>query len=335
VWIVPLLGATEIVLLVAVVYLTIVQFTRTRASSYIERFNSIDAFESRVAVDRWLQEHLTTRARLEALEADPSLRTHVRRFANLFQELGAAYQFGVADRRTVRVLFDALVIAYWERLSFWIYDYRAQTDPSLYARFEYLYRDLKSRRRGTGERPEYVLAYGSLMDPASLGAALGRPVSEQELIPVGVEGWTRRWSATESVRIDGHPGPTTAVFLDLAPAEGTRTSGAIVKVTTNELRRITVRERNYAPRDLRPDVRLIGDRHVAPEAAVWCFVGEEQHRVGPHAVLLESYVELVANAARRIDPALEGDIRRSAIATGHQVESGNYTFVDLAQAALV
>ena len=89
-WIEHLLGLTEIALLLAAVVLTITQFTRSRASSYIERFNASDAIESRVVVDLWLKEHQSTKARLLALEQDPALRTHVRRFANLFQELGAA-----------------------------------------------------------------------------------------------------------------------------------------------------------------------------------------------------------------------------------------------------
>jgi len=77
-WLEPLLGFTEVGLLLAAVYLTIAQFTRSRASSYIERINSSDMLDCRAAVDAWLHRHSTNRSRLEALEADPVLRTQVR-----------------------------------------------------------------------------------------------------------------------------------------------------------------------------------------------------------------------------------------------------------------
>jgi hypothetical protein len=290
-WIDPILGLAEVALLLVAVYLTIAQFTRSRASSYIERFNSSDAMESRVAVDRWLKEHGTTKARLEALDEDPALRTHLRRFANLFQELGAAYQFGVAHRKTVRVLFDALVVMYWEQLRFWVHDYRAQADPTLYARFEYLYREIKARQPRARNKTDYVVAYGSLMDPVSLGAGLGRAASDGELIPISLHGWARRWSIGELVRLGSDSKPMVAAFLD-----------------------------------------------VEPRAAVWCFVGKDEHRVDRtdgDAVILQSYLDRVAAAARRIDPSVEADVRTSAAHAGLEFAEGPYEFVDADQAALV
>lgn len=338
IWIAPVLGLAEILLLGAVVYLTIIQFTRSRASSYIERFNSGDALESRAAVDGWLQEHSTSKARLEALARDPVLNTHLRRFANLFQELGAAYQFRVAHRKTVRTLFDALVIMYWEALQFWVRDYRARADPSLYARFEYLYTEFKARARGGGERAEYVFAYGSLMDPASLTAGLGRDVAIGELIPVTLLGWARRWSIGEAVRLGTSVDPTAAAFLDIERDPGSSVTGIMIRVTPRELERLTVREKNYAVRDLRDAVRLAGNREPAPGAKVWCFIGRPRHRVAATthaAVVLESYLQRVIDAARRIDPAIEAELHASVAASGFELATGSYVFVDERQAALV
>jgi hypothetical protein len=320
------------------VYLTIAQFTRSRASSYIERFNSNDALESRVAVDSWLREYATATARLEALHRDPKLLTHLRRFANLFQELGAAYQFGVAHRKTVRLLFDALVVMYWEELQFWVQDYRAHADPTLYARFEYLYTEVKSREQKTRDRAEYLITYGSLMDPKSLGAGLGREVSIAELIPVTVVGWKRRWSIGEEVRLVESTSSTVAAFLDIEQEAGSTTRAAMVKVTRREMRRLSVREKNYEVRDLRADVRLTGDRAVEPGAVVWCFVGRDRHRVDAETagvVVLEAYLERVVDAATRIDPEMEAGLRAAASSSGFRLAAGSYEFVDQAQAALV
>lgn len=337
-WAQPLLGLAEVALLLVAVYLTIHQFTRTRASSYIERFNSKDALESRVAVDHWLEKHDTSRARLEALEQDPALRNHLRRFANLFQELGAAYQFRTAHRKTVRILFDALVVMYWERLCFWIYDYRARADPSLYSRFEYLYREVKSRHQKAAVLPEFVIAYGSLMDPDSLSAALGREVSSHELIPITLHGWVRRWSVAEEVNHDSRRILTTAVFLDLAEEPGAQAGAVLVRVTPEELEQVSAREKNYNRRDLRESVALVGGQSLQAAASAWAFVGSEQHRIGPEtpdAVILQEYLERVIRAARRIDPAIETEIRRSVEKSGLRLAIGPYEFVDPVQASLV
>ena len=338
VWLGPVLGLVEIGLLFAAVYLTIAQFTRSRASSYIERFNSAEALDSRVAVDRWLQEHQTSKARLEALEADPRLRTHLRQFANLFQELGAAYQFRVAHRKTVRVLFDALVVMYWEALLFWIEDYRAQADPTLYARFEYLYEELREREKVDARRVDYVVAYGSLMDPTSAEAGIGRRVTNAELIPASVVGWGRRWSAEEQVVLQESGERVSAAFLDLVPTEDTDSTVVLLRVTPKELERLAYREKSYDLKDLRDDVLLTGDRHLGPAAAAWCFVSRApggsrgKEASGP---ILGDYLERVERAAAQIDPALAEEIRDGAVATGLDVAPGAYTFVDARQASLV
>lgn len=325
-------------LLLAAVYLTISQFTRSRASSYIERFNSSDAIESRIAVDKWLGDHSTSKARLEALANDPGLRTHLRRFANLFQELGAAYEFGVAHRKTVRVLFDALVVMYWESLRFWVEDYRAQADASLYARFESLYNEIKARERKSRASAEYVVAYGSLMDPESLGAALGRSVAGSELIPIDVLGWARRWSIGERVRVGDGEESVVAAFLDVAPDPDASMSAAMVRVSPGEMKRLIRREKNYRPHDLGSNVRLTGDRSMDSGAVAWCFVGHPPHRVGPSdegVVVLEGYVERVRAAARRLDPGMEAAVVESIPASGFDRVAGPYEFVDEEQASLV
>jgi len=337
-WIEPVFGLTEIVLLLAAVYLTISQFTRSRASSYIERFNSSDAIESRIAVDKWLGDHSTSRERLEALANDPSLRTHLRRFANLFQELGAAYEFGVAHRKTVRVLFDALVVMYWESLRFWVEDYRAQADPTLYSRFESLYNEIKARERKSRDSAEYIVAYGSLMDPESLGAALGRSVVASELIPINLLGWERRWSIGEQVRVGEGEESVVAAFLDVAPDREASMSAAMVRVSPHEMKRLIRREKNYRQQDLGPSVRLTGGRSMDPGAAAWCFVGHPQHRVGPSddgVVMLEGYIERVRAAARRLDPEMEAALVESIQVSGFARVAGPYEFVDREQASLV
>lgn len=329
------LGLLEIVTLVLAVWVTIWQFTRTRASSYIERFNSKDMLECRTEVDKWLREHATNSARLEALEKDGDLSVQLKQFANLFQELGAAYEFRVADRRTVEVLFDTLVIMYWERLRFWVYHYRASQDPSLYARFEGLYRDVQSRR-GVRQGFGCLVAYGSLMEPESAGSGLGRFVHPEEFTPVTLSGYRRTWSIGERVRFeDGREG--TAIFLDITPEPAADMLALMLPVTKREMKKLLRREKNYRRIDVTGHVRLSNGRELAGRITAFTFVGEERHRVvpGDHAVILGAYVDKVAEAARAIDDDLAENIRESADEAGFRQVSGDYSFVDPSQASLV
>lgn len=337
-WVEPAFGLLEIVGILAAVYLTISQFTRTRASSYIERFNGNDVLANRTAVDQWLGEFATSRDRLAELERNPELRTHLRQFANLFQELGAAYQFGVAHRKTVRVLFDALVVMYWERLRFWVEDYRAHADPTLYARFEYLYKEIKKHETAGTVEQEFALAYGSLMSPVSLGAGLGREVTHDELIPVTLVGYERSWDVGETVVLGDSTEKRMAAFLNVRMNPEESAEAVMVRVTSSELRRLRAREKNYRCEDVRSAVRLTGDRNVDGRGHVWCFIGKREHHVetgDPDVVILSEYLTKVTDAAASLSSTLGADIALSAEAARFPMVDGPYRFTDAEQADLV
>lgn len=337
-WLQITLGLVEIGLLVAAVLVTIDQFRKSRASSYIERFNGKDILESRIAVDDWLQKYATSTERLEALAADRQLLTQLRQFANLFQELGAAYEFGVADRHTVRLLFDSLVVMYWEKLRFFVYEYRAQTDPGLYSRFEHLYDEVRSRMKDADTRVQYVVAYGSLMDLDSMAAGLKRSVADDELIPIMLSGYRHAWTIGEQVRIGGADRPTTAVFLDVVLDPSREMRAVMFRVTREEMNRLIAREKNYRAEDVSQLVRLSRGHGLRPGASAWCFVGREPHLVHPGqdgVVILQRYLDRVIAAADGIDPGLGRIIEQSATDSGFPQVPGAYEFVDATQAELV
>jgi cation transport regulator ChaC len=336
-WGQPVLGLLEIVLLLVGVIVTIGHFTRTRASSYIERFNSKDMLECRSEVERWLRSHPTRRERLEALDDDPALASQLKQFANLFQELGAAYRFKVAHRETVETLFAELVIIYWEKLRFWVLDYRASAYPSLYNGFEWLYGEMKQVSPRPRQLSMYVVAYGSLMELESATRGLGRRVEADELLPATLEGYRRSWSIGEAVMVQGDP--LQAVFLDVIPETGASSQVLILKVTRDELDRLRRREKNYESTKVTRQVRLPGQRHLGPDAIAYCFTGKEDHRVEAgrdDAILLEGYVDKVCVGARAVTPELPEEIRRSAEQSGwRRVPGDHYTFADSRQNRLV
>ncbi len=337
-WINMLFGLVQVALLLAGIYLTVSQFRRVRASSYIERFNSRDMQESRADVDRWLRDHPDPLSRLQALEADPALAASVKRFANLFQELGAAYQFRVAHRATVRTVFDSLVVMYWERLRFWVAHYRATTNPTLYARFEFLHREMLRRARSGRAETVYVVAYGSLLDPASASRAIGRPVSRDDLIPVEVHGFRRVWNLGEEVTLRESGARCMAAFLNVVPEEGSRVRAAMLAVTPAELDRLRRRERHYDVLEVTDATRLTGGSPVHSGGRVLLFRGMPEHLVDPadpEVRVLTRYAARVENAAQALAPAMATEIRESLVEVTMPREDGDYRFVDPGQAQLV
>lgn len=138
VWIDVIIGVVQIAILVAALVMTRRHFRKSRAAHFIERFNSADHVTLRTAVDKWLGEHKENSERLEALKADLTLATQVTAFANLFHELGAAYEEHSIDRKYTCRVFDYLVSHYWKQLEFWVQDGKEADSPPRLSRFRLL-----------------------------------------------------------------------------------------------------------------------------------------------------------------------------------------------------
>jgi len=119
-------------------------FRHTRSASYIERFNTAEYFAARLEVDRLISEDSSFESLIRAevgKESDQRERDrlHVLMFANLFQEIGAAYRVSLVDRRYTWSVFGYLGQHYWQKLSPFILRLRAiRRRPELYRDFEYL-----------------------------------------------------------------------------------------------------------------------------------------------------------------------------------------------------
>lgn len=225
---------------------------------------------------------------------------------------------------------------YWKKLRFWIEEYRARTDPTLYARFEYLYEELRTERQEDRDLDLYLFSYGSLMDPVSAAAALGRRVDGAELIPAQLLGYARSWSIADDVVVGDAAGPQAAVFLDLDPSPDARTWGALLPVRRRDLDNLKRREKNYRLEEVTSGLRLAGDATLRRSAQAWTFLGEPEHRTTPEdAVLLAGYRDKVLAAGRALGADVAEEIERLTDQAGFSLVDGEYRFVDAGQARRV
>ncbi len=335
-----LLAIVELTLLLVALALTAYHFRHQRATDYITRFNSQDFIDIRNRIDLWLRDYdanpLRKRVheaqrqgqpipaedatRLDHLEArmllevrrDLGLRDGIRAFANLFQEVGAAY-----ENRTVSVtyttrVFDFLAPHYWDLLRFWIDDYRIERrDPTLYRGFEKFVGALR-RRPGRNEHPErleehlllreaaspkrlFVFGYGSLLESRSRGRVIGGTNSRHAVL----DGYARAWNTVNGVIFPDEIQPRPGLFLGLALTRTGACNGQAYELTAGELEAMDGREKNYVRIDVTPWCRLDGT--PIANAVIYTYVprpeftyepGRDRER-WPDLCIPQNYVDLV------------------------------------------
>lgn len=182
----------------------------------------------------------------------------------------------------------------------------------------------------------HVFAYGSLLDSGSASRALGRPLSDADLIPAVVHGYRRAWCLKEQVHVEALGRVVDAAFLDLRPDPGGSVNGALIALTEEECRMLARREKNYHPVDISDAVRPEGGRTLAP-GRMLTFIGRDEHLLDDDddAVVLERYRDLVMGACARFGGEFEAAFATTTAEAVFPVVGGAYRFVDEHQAKLV
>lgn len=378
----------ELVLLLAALALTAYHFRHQRAAGFIERFNSPEVIAMRGRIDDWLAGYETSELReavqeagddlppddrlrlahfearlLLELQRDRELDKTVKAFANLFQEVGEAYENRTASPSYTRRMFDFLAPHYWELLRFWVEDYRLQGSPTLYARFGQLAEiieecpgELSRIRReqdggphdaptsfalerrvmlGEASRPQrtFVFGYGSLIATRSRRHAAGTLETRTAVL----HGYSRAWNTVERVIFDGDDEPRPVLFLGLALSRDGACNGVLVEVDAAELPAMDRREKSYLRLEVTPWVELDGDGPIA-NAAVYTYIGRPEYsydrerdvRRWEGLCVADGYVSLIEEGLGEYPTGFVDAYRRQTwpIPAGVETVSRSYRFVD-------
>jgi cation transport regulator ChaC len=155
-----------------------------------------------------------------------------------------------------------------------------------------------------------VFGYGSLVDPASAGLTLGRPV--ERTWPARLDGWRRRFSQARDnrscekrfARADDGSVPVHILALNIeVTTDGSAPNGALIELTADELARLDRRELRY------DRVEIEAAAVHAPGAPaferIFTYTAKPAHHAPepPHgAVILTSYAAAVEAAFARLGP---------------------------------
>jgi cation transport regulator ChaC len=162
----------------------------------------------------------------------------------------------------------------------------------------------------------WVFGYGSLVNPQSFGATLGRDLSPGvDFFDAEVRGFGRRWNYgvmhVTGVTADasGREVEYTIVALGLVRSGGERINGVVGWVEDAELVELDHRERHYDRVDVTDVVTIDGDVGIDARVAVYvprreAIAHYERARDGGTAAIDQRYWDLVDRAfAARSDEA--------------------------------
>ncbi len=315
-------------------------FRHARSASYIERFNSSDYFSARVEVDRVIAADPEFESLTRADEAKLSTqlqrdRLHVLMFANLFQEIGAAYRVGLVEPHYTWSVFGFLAQHYWQKLSPFILWQRAKSDRrTLYQDFEYLCFEMGKLDRKYASRNDpvrdrranYLFAYGSLMSPESYNRT-ARSKAAELFKKAKLCGFERGWFAFSSVELETGDGPeaATMAFLGIRPSRNAHCNGVLIPIQKHDLTQLDQREKGYKRIDITPLV------FPSTGGRVFTYTVEDVAGNEPAAVVAAEYVEGVERAAALYGHTFLQEYLKTTAPHGFEVRNGGYRFSDPAQ----
>jgi cation transport regulator ChaC len=185
----------------------------------------------------------------------------------------------------------------------------------------------------------YVFGYGSLMNVASAGRAVGRLLSPSDLIPVRALGYRRVWSLKELVLSEMLGRPVTAVFLDLEPAAGRQVNGVLIAVSAAELDNLMVREKNYDCADFTMSINPRSAPPLAADSRVFTFLAKPEQKAfrdrGEELYVMSRYVTMVEAACREIGMDFLHEYQSTTEEISFPMLGGKYTFLSPDQAKYV
>ncbi|HKJ37052.1 MAG TPA: gamma-glutamylcyclotransferase family protein [Solirubrobacterales bacterium] len=178
-----------------------------------------------------------------------------------------------------------------------------------------------------------VFGYGSLVDPASASATLGRKVDE--VVPARLRGWRRRFSQARDnatcektfARADDGTIPAWILGLNVernADAEEAP-NGGLIAVTEAELARLDVREIRYDRVEVTAEIEPSGAGDRNRFDRVITYVAKPGHlAIEPPdgAVILRRYAEATEAAFELFGPAAADEYRRTTLPYPAEVIDG-------------
>ncbi|MBM3728429.1 MAG: hypothetical protein FJW40_23760 [Acidobacteria bacterium] len=318
-------------------------FRHSRSAAYIERFNSQEYFDARMTVDRLAAEDpafetiLRAEVGRESRELE-SARLHVLMFANIFQEIGAAYRAKLVDPKYTWSVFGFLAQYYWQRLSPFVLRLRAIRKRSeLYGDFEFIAAEMRRLDKKYARYPQpsaagapdaedavFVFAYGSLMEPESAARTIAvKPGTRFE--PARLYGYLRGWTSAAQVLLDDAADPRPMAFLALREVHDAYCNGVLVPVTSADLARLDMREQPYQRTEVTPLV------FPSKTGKIYAYTSGGVQAPPAESVVAAGYLKLVEQAAAHYGKEFAADFEATTEAAPFPVIECTYRFADPAQ----
>ncbi|MCX6612206.1 MAG: gamma-glutamylcyclotransferase [Acidobacteria bacterium] len=316
-------------------------FRHARSASFIERFNSEEYFSARMAVDRFAAQDPTFEAiiKAEVGQEEEDLeraRLHVLMFANIFQEIGAAYRVKLVDRHYTWSVFGFLAQYYWKKLSPFVLRLRAiRNRYELYSDFEYLATEMlklddkysrfkNAAPTSSSDTNFHIFAYGSLMSPASARKTISIPESDPAWQAARLYGFERGWFTSAPAILGESRQTVNLAFLALRKEHEAFCNGVLIPVSKKDLEKLDLRERGYQRIEVTPLV------FPSVKGQVFTYIIDKQS-TPPSTLVSAEYIGGVEAAAASYGEIFAEEYRQTTLPQPFPITSESYYFADPVQ----
>jgi cation transport regulator ChaC len=176
----------------------------------------------------------------------------------------------------------------------------------------------------------YVLGYGSLINLKSLSRTIKREASTNDIIPVKLHSFKRKWNLKEKVHSSALNDTINAIFLNIERDDARWTNGVIFEVSNDELEYLNKRERKYNQLNVAQHIELYSGNKL-DSTNVTTYVADEieylQSDFTDNSYVMENYLKIVKQGCMDLGFEFYSDYIKTTDKFKFNILKGDYKFV--------
>jgi len=175
----------------------------------------------------------------------------------------------------------------------------------------------------------YLFGYGSLINLNSAQKSFKRKLTQDDLIPVSIEGYKKVWNAIENIEFSGEE--VNGIFLNLKHDINNKTNGVLIKITEDELEVLKLREKNYTC------ISIDGSSvfNYSPKEKIITFMTTNNKRLAKindkNSYIPSKYIEILTNSFTSYDNTFANEYKLCLADLPFPIRQGSYLFTDSIQ----
>jgi cation transport regulator ChaC len=176
----------------------------------------------------------------------------------------------------------------------------------------------------------YVFGYGSLINLKSLSRTIKREASIDNIIPVKLHSFKRKWNLKEQVYSSELNTTINAIFLNIEKDNNSWTNGVIFEVTNDELKFLNNRERKYKHINIAQHIEFYSGNNLDSSRVITYIADKSeylQNYYSDNSYVMENYIKIVNQGCMDLGLSFNDDYKQTTDTFKFQIIKGEYNFI--------